>query len=583
MTVPQVVFLKEGVVLLRFPLDRPQVCIGRDLTNDLVVPDESVADFAAVLINHGASRYGLRAFKGNQIFIKKRPLRAGEVDLHDREIFRLGSYEIFVESNAKSGHLPHRTKNTDPIRRRAGRTVEATISCDGQKHTISAARPFSIGSHDTNDLILEDACVSAFHCRILSLGGRWLIEDLQSRNGTTVNGLTLGSGQLAIAQPATIELGKSILTFERASASARHVESCAAIPRSLHGMIAESAELRTALASLEQFANRNEPVLIWGESGSGKELVARALHQCSARKDMPFLALNCGAFNSALIESELFGHVKGAFTGADGPKAGAFESTGGGTLFLDEIGEIPLELQPRLLRVLESSVVRRLGDNRETIVDTRIVTATHRNLEELVAAKKFREDLFYRLFVLSIRLPPLRERPDDILPLARHFLRSKAPDRELKLSQGAEAVLLGYPLARKCTRASQRPRTHDLQHARQRYRGRGSRLLPRRLLCWGQRCAQVLPRLGERGAREDHRRARQGGRQSHEGGSDSGYRPEHAIQADGALRNRQTPSVGTRNASPTPSSRTCVEVSVRVSGGRTDSASRCAMPAIALP
>jgi transcriptional regulator with GAF, ATPase, and Fis domain len=186
-------------------------------------------------------------------------------------------------------------------------------------------------------------------------------------------------------------------------------------------------------------------VLIAGESGCGKELVANALHEQSARAGKPFLALNCSAFTSSLIESDLFGHMKGAFTGAIADKAGAFEATDGGTLFLDEIGELPLELQPKLLRALESSVIRRVGGTREIRVDTRIIAATHRNLEELVASGDFREDLFHRLFVLSIRLPPLRERTDDILPLARHFLALQAPERKLSLDAEAEKELLQYP------------------------------------------------------------------------------------------------------------------------------------------
>lgn len=193
---------------------------------------------------------------------------------------------------------------------------------------------------------------------------------------------------------------------------------------------------------IERFANATEPVLITGESGTGKELVARALHDASDRSEGPFLALNCGGLGHGLIEAELFGYMKGAFTGANQEKLGAFEATSGGTLFLDEIGELSLDLQPKLLRVLESSSIRRVGGTKEISVDTRIVAATHQNLQQRVEEGDFREDLFHRLFVLSIRTPPLSERPQDILPLARHFLKSAQKHR--MLDDSAEAKLTDY-------------------------------------------------------------------------------------------------------------------------------------------
>jgi len=210
-------------------------------------------------------------------------------------------------------------------------------------------------------------------------------------------------------------------------------------------MIAESPGMRRVCDLINRLANAKDAVLVTGESGSGKELVARALHESSRRRSKPFLALNCGALSSTLIESELFGHVKGAFTGAETDKEGAFEATDGGTLFLDEIGELPLELQPKLLRVLESSCVRRIGGLREIPVDTRVVAATHRNLEDLVALGEFREDLFHRLYVLSIPIPPLRERPEDILPLVWHILANHAPDRNIDIDDGAQAALVAHP------------------------------------------------------------------------------------------------------------------------------------------
>ncbi|MBX3419803.1 MAG: sigma-54-dependent Fis family transcriptional regulator [Pirellulaceae bacterium] len=190
-------------------------------------------------------------------------------------------------------------------------------------------------------------------------------------------------------------------------------------------------------------------VLVTGETGTGKELVARAIHDQSLRADKPFLAINCGALPENLIESELFGHRKGAFTGADENRAGLFEVADGGTLFLDEIGELPLAVQSRLLRVLETGEVRRVGDNHPFKVDVRIVCATHRNLSQMVPRDKFREDLMYRINTFQIHLPPLRDRHTDIPLLAENLLarvRSRPlPDAQEKFTEAAINVLLDYP------------------------------------------------------------------------------------------------------------------------------------------
>ena len=170
-------------------------------------------------------------------------------------------------------------------------------------------------------------------------------------------------------------------------------------------------------------AQSDAPLLITGESGTGKELVARTIHASGPRADRPFIAVNCAAFPETLLEAELFGHEKGAFTGAVRARAGRFEAAGGGTLFLDEIGEIPLLAQAKLLRVVEEGVIEPLGTNRQVPVDVRLISATHGNLRERIEAGQFREDLYYRLNVVNIQLPALRERREDIPLLVEHFLR----------------------------------------------------------------------------------------------------------------------------------------------------------------
>ncbi len=212
-------------------------------------------------------------------------------------------------------------------------------------------------------------------------------------------------------------------------------------------VIAESARGRELLALVRRVAPSRATVLIQGESGTGKELVARLLHYWSERVGRPFVAVNCKAFAQGVLESELFGHEKGAFTGAAATRAGCFERASGGTLFLDEIGEVSTDFQAKLLRVLQDGEVLRVGGAEPHRVDVRVVAATNRILREEIAAGRFREDLFFRLNVIPVQLAPLRERREDVLPLAQHFLRRHAEDsaHPLALSPEAEAALLAHP------------------------------------------------------------------------------------------------------------------------------------------
>jgi DNA-binding NtrC family response regulator len=207
-------------------------------------------------------------------------------------------------------------------------------------------------------------------------------------------------------------------------------------------LIGSSAVMLNVFKEIGRVAKTNSTILITGESGTGKELIAKAIHQHSERRDGPFIVVNCASLPENLIESELFGYEKGAFTGALNRKSGKFESAQGGTIFLDEIGELPLQMQPRLLRVLQEHAFERVGGTQSVEVDFRVVAATNRNLEEEVAAGRFRNDLYFRLSVVPIHIPSLRNRRSDILPLAEHFLYAYSRQHGLRSSGFAEEAIL---------------------------------------------------------------------------------------------------------------------------------------------
>jgi transcriptional regulator with GAF, ATPase, and Fis domain len=280
-----------------------------------------------------------------------------------------------------------------------------------------------IGTADGNDLVLADRTVSRFHCEISVRGGTIVIRDCGSTNGTLIDGVRVREAEIP---PGTlVRIGGSALRVELGDEPA-FVEISG---RSAFGeLVGASVEMRRVYAILERLAGTSATVLVQGETGTGKDVLARSLHAASRRADRPFVAVDCGAIPEHLVESELFGHVKGAFTGATSDRRGVFEEADGGTLFLDEIGEMPLALQPKLLRAIESRSIRRVGGTGARTVDVRIVAATNRSLASSINDGSFREDLYYRLAVVEVRLPPLRARRDDIPVLAAHFFRLFAGD-----------------------------------------------------------------------------------------------------------------------------------------------------------
>jgi transcriptional regulator with GAF, ATPase, and Fis domain len=275
----------------------------------------------------------------------------------------------------------------------------------------------SIGSQEGNDLVVNEPTVSRFHCEVMIDGEGARIRDLGSRNGTIVDGVRIVEAFLRSGS--LIKLGPVTLRFDFLGQMSKLPLSNRT---SFHGLISGSVAMRMALAFIERAAASDMTVLLNGETGTGKGKVADAIHQGSVRASKGFLVVDCAAIPANLLESELFGHEKNAFTGANERRVGVFEEANGGTVFLDEIGEMPLDLQPKLLRVLESREVRRVGSNHHQKVDVRIVAATNRDLRAEVNAGRFRSDLYFRLAVLKIELPPLRQRPDDIPALAENLL-----------------------------------------------------------------------------------------------------------------------------------------------------------------
>lgn len=351
----------------------------------------------------------------------------------------------FATANGRSGYTPEsmsrdhfserhvtRAKFDNPLHESSAKVhvelprLEITVERIGGEAVNTShvfdGEVYRIGSHPSNDLVLDDPTISRFHCRIARQGNAWRVTDAGSTNGTRLGGVKILAAELDADTDAgvLIALGDSALRVRTMICG--HVSVPA--PSSFGAIIGASAAMQRLFGVLERVAASDIDALIHGESGTGKELVATELVQRSAREAGPVIVVDCGAISPTLVESELFGHVRGAFTGADRERAGAFESADRGTLFLDEIGELPLELQPKLLRVLEAREVRRVGQIQSKRIDVRVIAATNRDLERQVNRGRFREDLYYRLAKVSVQIPALRERLEDIPLLVRSFVEA---------------------------------------------------------------------------------------------------------------------------------------------------------------
>jgi len=464
------VISKHGEDLVIEPFSGISISVGRHFSNDVSLPDPSISRRHCELRLRRASAKGEAETisvvdrSGRGLTLGGRIVESGKIRLG--ESFDCGAYTLrcirvddellsmptsVMEVHASTRDLPKGgSKSTS-----SGLALVCELSGKMRRLDLEG-EVINIGSGQGNNLVLSDDFVSGFHARLIKRGGEWFVRDLESKNGVVLDGVKVVEARLGLES--VLKLGETVIRVVSVDGSAMgeavsekgppvlrgpHTTRVGVSAR--HGIVTADPVMEALIAKIESVAPTGEPVLITGESGTGKELVARAIHSLSGRSGKPLYTVNCSAFTPNLIESELFGHEKGAFTGSDTARQGLFEEADGGTLFLDEIGDMSLDLQPRLLRAIEYGEVKRVGSNKAKTVDVRIISATNQELEELVSEKSFRGDLFYRLKGLAVRLPSLRQRAGDIPLLANYFLeRMTNLTKPKTISEAAMEVLDGY-------------------------------------------------------------------------------------------------------------------------------------------
>jgi len=298
--------------------------------------------------------------------------------------------------------------------------------------------PMTVGSAAKADVVVDDSTVSRLHAELDPRHDGVWVRDLGSMNGTFVGDVLVTGARVPVS--GRVRVGSTVLTM---LPEAEETPVDLWPEDGLGELVGGSVAMRELYATIVRVGASEASVLVHGETGTGKELVARAIHDCSHRAGKPFVVIDCAALPESLLEGELFGHARGAFTGAVSARIGSFEAAEGGTVFLDEIGELPLATQPKLLRVLESRSVRRVGETNQRPIQARFLAATHRDLRRMVNAGQFREDLYFRVAVLPVRVPPLRERPEDLPRLVERFAPSMLPAARAELCER----LLGRRLA----------------------------------------------------------------------------------------------------------------------------------------
>ncbi len=438
----ELVFFRRFEELMRVSLDGRSLTVGRGPTNDILVPDPAVSRQQFVLERSGEA-WRLRDLSGKGTEVGGTPV--ADFPLIDGSDIGLGQWRAVFTVEGRENAGNETTQVGDDQREtlvQPGTDADARIlparlrlRAGEAESFVTVQQELTIGSAEGCEVKLEDGFVSARHARIERRGNSFLVTDLQSKNGTFVGAMRVHAVELPFGCP--FRIGNAELALVRADREEQGT--------TFEGMVGSDAAMRKLYETIERVADSSAAVSIFGESGTGKERVARAFHNRSGRASRPFVPVNCGAISKELVESELFGHEKGAFTGAERLRKGAFEEADGGTLFLDEIGELPLELQAKLLRALELGEIKRVGASRPVNVDARIVAATNRDLRAEVKKGTFREDLYWRLCVIPLQLPPLRARRGDVRALVQHFLKLFSPQANtIALSGEAEAKLLNH-------------------------------------------------------------------------------------------------------------------------------------------
>ena len=440
-------------------LHKTRIVLGRAPTCDLRLDDPTLSREHCAL-TYKNDRWIIEDLSKNGVYLETpagesdedAELRIEKAALKENQTYRLG--RLFTMT-ASWNHAPSSQEKTLVL----GNRPTQFLKIDSEKNEVIlgnaqlewsdpetgerkqrplAAQGLTLGAHDSNDLCLPFDDVSQFHAQIeYTANNEFVITDLNSTNGISVNDVRVQRGILETAS--TIRFGSCSLKFvvDKKEVSLK--------PKKTHqfmDLVSTNAKMKKAFALVEAVSGTDAAVCIHGETGTGKELLSRAVHEFSQRFRGPFVAINCAALAKDVVESELFGHEKGAFTGATAQRIGAFEAANGGTLFLDEIADLHLDIQAKLLRALENGEIRRLGSNQTIKVSVRIVSASNRNLKDEVAQQRFREDLYFRLHVVPIELPPLRDRMEDLEVLIPHLLKKINP--EIQMDKRLTSVLKNY-------------------------------------------------------------------------------------------------------------------------------------------
>ncbi|MBS2026752.1 MAG: sigma 54-interacting transcriptional regulator [Deltaproteobacteria bacterium] len=435
---------RSGNALLVIAVTPERRTLGRDGSCDHRIPDDAIAPRQLAFEKRGGLAFLINLapegtlLDGNKV--------VNEAVMRDGSVITLGAMTAVYSAKARDASLAATIVDgaggTAVLPRAGGIPRGVRLQLRIRRHGVAdALRPWdgsavTIGRDPGCELVLADGTVSERHARLQRDGEDVFVEDLRSRNRVYVEGREVRNAPVRLGE--TIRVGETELVLEDADAKVAEPV--------LPGMVGESEAMREVARVVGKVAGTGASVVITGETGTGKGQLARSIHDLSSRADLPFVKVDCARVEPSLAGSEFFGHERGAFTGADRAREGAFENANGGTIFLDEIGELPLVLQAKLLTVLQDREVKREGGNEVRAVDVRVICATHRDLEEMVKAGTFREDLWFRLSTIELELPPLRDRGDDLWRLAENYLRSFGPaGTRVTLGEGARARLALHP------------------------------------------------------------------------------------------------------------------------------------------